>query len=72
MTVLACSQDLYQTAPCEASLRFLDEATNEESAWRVAMETEEALAALVGALQQPWEAQFGVELQINMVPPSSS
>ena len=60
-------QDLYQIAPREMSVHFLDEETNEDCSWHVAMETDDALQSLIETLCQPWESQFGVELQINVV-----
>ena len=60
-------QDLYQIAPREMSVHFQYEETNEDCSWHVAMETDDALQSLIETLRQPWESQFGVELQINVV-----
>ena len=60
-------QDLYQSAPREMSVHFLDEETNEECSWHITMETDDALLSLVGTIRQPWEKQFEVQLQVNVM-----
>ena len=59
-------------APREMSVHFMDEETTEECSWHVAMETDDALLSFIATLRQPWETQFGVELQINIVQPQHS
>ena len=59
-------QDLYKTIPTEAALRFVDECSQDETVWRVAMETKPSLLSLVSSISQPWEAEFGVDLQVNV------
>ena len=49
------------------AVHFLDYETNEDCSWHVAMETDDALQSLIETLREPWESQFGVELQINVV-----
>ena len=60
-------QDLYQGLPREMSVHFMDEETSEECSWHIAMETDDALLSLFGTIRQPWEKQFEVQLQVNIV-----
>ncbi len=69
MCLFLCFQDLYQRSRSELRIHFLDEQTNEESSWHVTMETEDALLSLVNTIKAPWEEQFGVELQVNILAP---
>ena len=62
-----CCQDVLEEEPWEVTIHFLDEQTSEESAWMVAMETQQSQQALQQAIREPWQQQFGVDLQINLV-----
>lgn len=39
-----------------------------ESQWILKIETVTTLSSLVKVIKEPWEAQFGVELQKNLYP----
>lgn len=41
---------------------------NGESQWILKTETFPTLSSLVKVIKEPWEAQFGVELQKNLYP----
>lgn len=41
---------------------------NGESQWILKTETITTLSSLVKVIKEPWEAQFGVELQKNLYP----
>ncbi|XP_019616533.1 PREDICTED: serine/threonine-protein kinase 11-interacting protein-like [Branchiostoma belcheri] len=61
-------QNLYEDAPCNLSLDFLNEDTSEESSWHLLTETPESTEALVSAVKEPWETMFGVDLQLTVHP----
>ncbi|XP_078661486.1 serine/threonine-protein kinase 11-interacting protein-like isoform X1 [Branchiostoma floridae x Branchiostoma belcheri] len=60
--------NLYEDAPCNLSLDFLNEDTSEESSWHLLTETPESMEALVSAVKEPWETMFGVDLQLTVHP----
>ncbi|CAH1241868.1 STK11IP [Branchiostoma lanceolatum] len=60
--------NVYEDAPCNLSLDFLNEDTSEESSWHLLTETPESTEALVSAVKEPWEAMFGVDLQLTVHP----
>ncbi|KAI0218591.1 hypothetical protein LSAT2_029700 [Lamellibrachia satsuma] len=60
------SIDLYKADPTKAALHFVDECSQEETVWRIVMETKPSLLSLVSSISQPWEREFGVDLQVNV------
>ncbi|XP_013419864.1 uncharacterized protein LOC106180429 isoform X1 [Lingula anatina] len=51
----------------KVTLHFLNEETNEETDWHIAMETTTAVQSLIRAIKLPWEHQMCVELEVNYV-----
>ncbi|XP_071103908.1 serine/threonine-protein kinase 11-interacting protein-like [Haliotis cracherodii] len=49
-------------------LSFFNEQTGLETKWQITMETTNGVQLLVNGIRQPWEDEFGVELDIMMVP----
>lgn len=53
----------------ECSVRVQDAPVESaESQWILKTETVTTLSSLVKVIKEPWEAQFGVELQKNLYP----
>ena len=61
-----CLQDLQGEDSNQITFLFSDETSGEECKWAVAMETENARQSLVHTVKELWEAEFGVDLQINI------
>ncbi len=53
-------------------LSFFNEQSGLETKWQITMETTNGVRSLVDAIRHPWEDEFGVELDIGMVPFSDS
>ncbi|XP_067686278.1 serine/threonine-protein kinase 11-interacting protein-like isoform X2 [Haliotis asinina] len=49
-------------------LSFFNEHTGLETKWKITMETTNGVQSLVNGIQHPWEEEFGVELEVMMVP----
>ncbi|XP_046575315.1 LOW QUALITY PROTEIN: serine/threonine-protein kinase 11-interacting protein-like [Haliotis rubra] len=49
-------------------LSFFNEHTGLETKWQITMETTNGVQSLVNGIRQPWEEEFGVELDVTMVP----
>ncbi|KAL9968300.1 hypothetical protein ACROYT_G026657 [Oculina patagonica] len=65
------SLDFYEDNPCFMAISITDEDAPVESAesqWILKTETVTTLSSLVKVIKEPWEAQFGVELQKNLYP----
>jgi len=65
------SLDFYEDDPCFMGISITDEdapAECAESQWILKTETVPTLSSLVKVIKEPWEKQFGVELQKNLYP----
>jgi len=65
------SLDFYEDDPYFMAISITDEDAPVESAesqWILKTETVTTLSSLVKVIKEPWEAQFGVELQKNLYP----
>ena len=60
-------QNLYRGSQGDLSISFFSESSEEECKWDIVLETERSLERLVSAIKEPWEAEFGVDLQVNLV-----
>ena len=63
-------QDVTYGSVKDVTFHFLDETRGEDCQWKIAMETANARQCLVESVRELWEAEFGVELQINVVQPA--
>lgn len=65
------SLDFFEDDSCFMGISITDENVpvgNGESQWILKTETITTLSSLVKVIKEPWEAQFGVELQKNLYP----
>ncbi|XP_022800484.1 serine/threonine-protein kinase 11-interacting protein-like [Stylophora pistillata] len=65
------SLDFFEDDSCFMGISITDEDApvgNGESQWILKTETFPTLSSLVKVIKEPWEAQFGVELQKNLYP----
>lgn len=65
------SVDFYEDDPCFMGISITDEdapADHAKSQWILKTETVTTLSSLVKVIKDPWEKQFGVELQKNLYP----
>lgn len=53
--------------PTELRVSFFDEGSEEKIVWVMAMETTQGVKALVDAIREPWEQEFGVSFDITPV-----
>ncbi|CAH1775432.1 unnamed protein product [Owenia fusiformis] len=57
--------DIYEDDTTQLSIVFFNEENDEECSWHIVMETASSLDTLLTSICKPWEAEFGVELQVN-------
>lgn len=65
------SLDFYEDNPCFMGISITDEdapADVAKSQWIIKTETVSTLSSLVKVMKEPWEKQFGVDLQKNLYP----
>ncbi|XP_052092248.1 serine/threonine-protein kinase 11-interacting protein-like isoform X2 [Mytilus californianus] len=61
-TVETCENDTTQIR-----LTFFHEESQQEVSWHIAMTTDSAVLSLVNAIREPWENEFGVDLDVTPV-----
>ncbi|CAC5369450.1 unnamed protein product [Mytilus coruscus] len=59
-TVETCENDTTQIR-----LTFFNEESQQEVSWRIAMATDSTVLSLVNAIREPWENEFGVDLDVT-------
>ena len=60
-------QEFNEYNPTELRVSFFDEGSEEKIVWVMAMETTLGVKALVDAIREPWEQEFGVSFDITPV-----
>ncbi|KAL5009658.1 hypothetical protein ScPMuIL_011963 [Solemya velum] len=61
------SVEVNEENPKQLRLIFFNEESQEEASWHIAMETVSGVSSLVESVRGPWEAEFGVELDVMPV-----
>jgi hypothetical protein len=48
-------------------MTFFNEESQEEVSWHISMATDAGVLSLVSAIREPWEKEFGVDLDVTPV-----
>lgn len=57
-------QDVCNSTGAKIKVNFFNEESQEEAQWFIAMETSMSTRSLLESIRQPWEAAFGVGMEI--------
>ncbi|XP_061177845.1 serine/threonine-protein kinase 11-interacting protein-like isoform X2 [Saccostrea echinata] len=58
------SVEVCQSTGAKVKINFFNEESQEEAQWFIAMETSISTRSLLDSIREPWEAAFGVEMEI--------
>lgn len=58
-------QEIFEIDHRHLKLTFFNEELSQECSWYVVMETDKGVQSLVAAIREPWENEFGIELELS-------
>lgn len=64
MQLLLFFQDVCNSTGAKIKVNFFNEESQEEAQWFIAMETSMSTRSLLESIREPWEAAFGVGMEI--------